>query len=475
VRLLEELDERQVRLGYVNCVALTAGRQLDTRTSLRRRFDGFVFRKVYEGTDEAAEFDAQIDDDGRQTLERQDQQRQRERGGTRNSRDPIAVLRRDQPKGRFRYVSHLWLVQRCMPSHLGPLAPDRSEVFLEHTKHLGLLAETYALTETGHILKQLLLQRDPGLLDGRATPNPLHVGRRLAVRALYVWALLENDAVTPFLLREFVSRRQNDPELLAAAVDKLIEGFGRGARIDSALEMKGLRAYHERVAKGANAAQGERRAPSRAARRGDRGLLAFLDKGAALQPGFKIHRHHVRPRLEHYVDIGLLGRRRDAHASETVYEPVPETRRAIEAWAPLLDDPKTIRRFLDGGFFQTAAFIFDVGQARSCTQWDSLLYFAKAFELVSREIGFTPGRTVAIAACLLALEDARVVELDAMFEAVYAGAKTDLGDYLIFSGGSRFDREFLIRVKPEIVPPLRERVAREASVPSVGGQDDRVP
>ena len=262
---------------------------------------------------------------------------------------------------RFRYVSHLWLLQRCMPSHLGPLAPDRSEVFLEHTKHLGLLAETYALTEMGHVLKRLLLQQDPGLLDGRASPNPLHVGHRLAVRALHTWALLENDALTPFLLHEFLLRRQNDPELLAAAAEKLIEGFGRGARIDSALELKTLRVYHARVARGASAAIAEKRPPSRTARRG--GLPAFIERGAAAQPGFKIHRHHVRPRLEHYVDVGLLGRRREAYASETVYEPVPETRRAVEAWAQLLDHPKTIQRFLDGEFFRTTACVFNLGHA----------------------------------------------------------------------------------------------------------------
>jgi hypothetical protein len=473
MRLLEELDERQVRLGYVNCVILTAGRQLDTRTALRRRFDGFVFRKVYEDAAEAAEFLGYIDDEGRQALDRQDQQRQRERGGSKNSRDPSAVLRRDQPKGGFRYVSHLWLLQRCMPSHLGPLAPDRSEVFLEHAKHLGLLAETYALTETGYILKQLLLQHDPSLLEGRASSNPLHVGRRLAVRGLYTWALLENDVVMPFLLREFLSRRQNDPELLAAATEKLIDGFGRGARIDSALEMKALRAYHERVAKGAAAAKADKRPPSRGARRGDRGLLAFIERRAAELPGFKIHRHHVRPRLEHYVDIGLLGRRRDAHASETVYEPVPETRRAVEAWAPLLEDPKTIRKFLDSRFFEAVSQVFDVAEARPCTRWEYLLYFARAFELVCREIGFTPGRTVAFAACLLALEEGRLAEIDTMFEAVYAGAKTDLGNHFIFSGGSRFDREFLIRVKPEIVPALRARIARDDGTSSPGGQDGR--
>jgi hypothetical protein len=468
MRLLEELDERQVRLGYVNCVVLTAGRQLDTRTALRRRFDEFVFRRVHEGSAEEADFLAEIDEEGRLALEKQDQQRSRDRGGSRKKRDPIAALRREQPSGGYRHVSHLWLLQRCMPSHLGPLAPERSEVFLEHTKHLGLLAETYALTETGEVLKQLLLQQDPTILEGRAVPNPLFVGRRLAVRALYIWALLENDALTPFLLREFVARRQNDPELLAAAAQRLMDAFSRGARVDSAIELKALRAYRDRVSKGATATKSERTARRAPKRSGDRGLLDFIDRGAAAQPGFKIHRHHARPRLEHYVDVGLLGRRRDAHAAETVYEPILETTRALEAWAPLLEDPKTVRRFLDGQFFKAAATVFDLARPQPCSQCECLLYFARAFELVGREIGFTPGRTVSFAACLLALEDGRCAEIDTMFEAVYAGAKTDVGEHFVFSGGSRFDREFLIRVRPEVVPVLRDRV-RSAGAAPLGG------
>ncbi len=459
MRLLTELDERQVRLGYVNCIVLMAGRQLDTRTALRRRFDNYVFRKVYEETPEYRDFLAYIDEDGKRTLAKQDEQRQRARGGSKAARDPMAALRREHKKGRFRYVSHLWLLQRNLPSHLGPLAPERSQVFLEHAKHLGLIAETYTLTEIGSVLKQLLLDRDPSLPEGRATPNPLQILRDVTVRALYLWTLLENDALTPFLVREFVAQNQNGPELLIGAVERLMQSFAEGARVDSAIEMKELRSYYERIGKGAKAAKALAGTP-RKRRPTESGLLAFIERGATMQPGMKIHRHHVRPRLEHYVDIGLLRRREFGHTADTVYEPSPETHRAVEAWKPILEDPKTIRRFLDTHFFGSTAGIFGPPNARRCNHLESLIYFAKAFELVGRGIGFTPGRTVAFAACLLALEDARIAEIDSMFDAVYASAKSDLREYFIFSGGSRFDREFMIRVRPEIAPVLRERSAR---------------
>jgi len=467
MRLLRELDERQVRLGYVNCVVLMAGRQLDTRTALRRKFDNYVFRKVYEDTPEYQDFLAFIDEDGRRALDKQDQQRQRRHGGSKALRDRVAVLRPERRRGDFRYVSHLWLLQRNLPSHLGPLAPERSEVFLEHAKHLGLIAETYALTELGYVLKQLLLRDHPALVDGGPTPNPLQVSRRKAVKALYIWSLLESDALTPFVLREFIKRPQMDSELLMGAAEALIHGFTEGARVDSAMELKTLRAYYERVARGAKAAKIQNSTPRRK-RSSDRGLLAFIERGAAMTPGLKIHRHHLRPRLEHYVDLELLGRRNDAHTADTVYEPIPETHRAVEAWRPLLDDPKTIRRFLDGHFFSATARIFGMQSGSLCSDLECLVYFARAYELVARTIGFTPGRTVALAACLLALEDGRRAEIDSVFDAVYAGAKSDLRDHLIFSGGSRSDREFLIRVRPELVAVLRQRTIGRGTSPAGG-------
>jgi hypothetical protein len=431
MRLLEKLDERQVRLGYVNCVVLMAGRHLNTRQALRRRFDSFVFRPIEEDTDEGRAFLSFISEAGKATLAEQDRQRKRERGGQKSVYATASLMLRprggDKPR---RHSSHLWLAQECMPSHLGPLAPERSEVFLEHTKHLGLLSETYALAEPGHILKELLLSHDPAMQEGRATPNPMFVGCRRGVQALYLWCLLEHDAVTPFLLQALLERGQNDPELLPRAVDALIAAFQRGAKIDAALELKHLRDYRARLGSGP-----------------------------------KIHRHHIRPRLEHYVDLGLLARAGDhTRTADTVYEATPATRRSVDVLKPVLEDPRGAQRVLDKSFFSAAATIYSVPNASRCSPVELLRYFAAGFELVGREIGFTPGRTVALAGCLLALEQSRVVEVEDMFDVVYSAARSPFADDLIFSGGSRFDREFLIRVKPE----LRSRLDRALAA----GQSD---
>jgi hypothetical protein len=97
----------------------------------------------------------------------------------------------------------------------------------------------------------------------------------------------------------------------------------------------------------------------------------------------------------------------------------------------------------------SAATIYGV-PVRTPERLTALTFFAKAFALVGREIGFTPGRTVALAASLLALENDYVIEVDSMLEAVGDAAQGDFGEHLLFSGGSRLDREFLIRVKPEL-------------------------
>ena len=85
-----------------------------------------------------------------------------------------------------------------------------------------------------------------------------------------------------------------------------------------------------------------------------------------------------------------------------------------------------------------------------------MLWFGRAFEDIGREFGFTPGRTLALKACLLAWENKRTMEVGDVFDAVYRFARqgSPLDQYLHFSGGSRFDREFLIRIDPGLVEHL---------------------
>ena len=64
-------------------------------------------------------------------------------------------------------------------------------------------------------------------------------------------------------------------------------------------------------------------------------------------------------------------------------------------------------------------------------------------------------------ACLLAWEAGVRLEIRETFDAVYQAATSRWGAYLHFSGGSRFDREFLIRIDEAALPALE----RETRVP----------
>ena len=44
MRLITNLDPHQLRLGYLNCLVLVAGRQLDTFQGLGDRLAGFISR-----------------------------------------------------------------------------------------------------------------------------------------------------------------------------------------------------------------------------------------------------------------------------------------------------------------------------------------------------------------------------------------------------------------------------------------------
>jgi hypothetical protein len=116
---------------------------------------------------------------------------------------------------------------------------------------------------------------------------------------------------------------------------------------------------------------------------------------------------------------------------------------------------------LDRHFFSWAAQIYEM-PARSCDgDLRRLLYFARGYPYLEREIGFTPGRTVALAGCLLALEEGWLVEVAEMFSLLQRAAAGPWRPYLEYSGGSRLDQEFLIKIRATLLPRLRAELPTE--------------
>jgi hypothetical protein len=59
----------------------------------------------------------------------------------------------------------------------------------------------------------------------------------------------------------------------------------------------------------------------------------------------------------------------------------------------------------------------------------------------------------------MAWEAGYTMEVGDVFDAVYRAARQPIQEYLHFSGGSRFDREFLIRVDDEAITYLEQQKA----------------
>jgi hypothetical protein len=120
----------------------------------------------------------------------------------------------------------------------------------------------------------------------------------------------------------------------------------------------------------------------------------------------------------------------------------------------LRNHPEDQQELLDRHFFAWAAEIYGIPAKRCEPDVRQLFYFTKGYPFLEREIGFTPGRTVALAGCLLALEDGWLVEVAEMFGLLQRAAAGPWRPYLEYSGGSRLDQEFLIKIRPTLEPAL---------------------
>src|SRR5262249_47815781 len=133
-------------------------------------------------------------------------------------------------------------------------------------------------------------------------------------------------------------------------------------------------------------------------------------------------------------------------------------RRAADVLEPLRHKIEDQQELIDRRFFQWCADIYQLGAKPCDVDLRRLYYFARGFPFLEREIGFTPGRTVAVAGCLLALEDGWIVEVSEMFAVLRQMAAGPWRRFLEYSGGSRLDQEFLIKVNPELAPTLEREM-----------------
>jgi hypothetical protein len=410
--LLRSLDPYHQRLGYLNCVLLCAQASLDSRESVVARFHDYVFSRVDEGSSLWEALVPDINERSLQQLHKASQEARRN--------DPTSILVKDTPGSQWAYLHELWLHSQRVYSAVGAIRNEEDKIArpVELARWLGLLLPTYNVSDTGHVLRVFI--------DGLRTKqgdafNPFVVRGVPQMAIGYLRAFLEADCLMPILLNVLVDEMANggvstrgERGLLRLSVGRLLATTGEATRPDEIADYQQLGIFRDSVTK-----------------------------------NLSTEENYLRPRMEILVDLGIVDRHDSAKSTAFPWVVTDVTRRAASELAGLAALSERREEYLDGRFFESAGTIY--GQPLVSTpELTGLRAFGRAFAVVGREFGFTPARAVALAACMDEWASGRRWELDQILAIVKDAAHTALGKYLHFSGGSRLNEDFLIRVDPAI-------------------------
>lgn len=413
--IMRSLDPYHQRIGYLGALVMAMSRGLDMKEAIKARLEDILYERVDVHEPWVIEFVARLSPERRGLLEKL-------RAGREPEDNPAAILGPPDTASEWLYKSELWLHADCMPSPRGLVPPNRVGRILDLGRWTGIMTPTVEMSEAGYIL-QLLLHDTRDRTAASGSFNPLDPSPRPAIRLMYLRFLMGAETLWPFLVREMTQREdegralrtRGEDGLLRAAVDMLMNCEGEVADPSDILEMREISAFRSSLAAKASTEE-----------------------------------NYLRPRLEILVDLGLLARdeERSGRRSAFPWMATPRTRKLVDAWAQLGPDSSATAAHLDTEFFRCMASVYDVQASVVRDERVVLRWFAEAYRHVGRELGFTPGRSVAMLACLLAFEAGRILEVQQVFDVVYDAAHTAWGEHLRFSGGSRFDREFMISVAP---------------------------
>lgn len=418
--ILRSLDPHQQRIGYVNAVVMVAQRGLDTRDALLARLDELIFRRIYcddplwttwyERADPAERSD--LETCARVAIED----------------DPASILLRKNTRAvGWVFAQRLWIADARMPSHLGLLKREEDKIGrpVELSKWLNVILPTYELSEEGVVLRSLLeTEREMG----ETFFNPLLVHGRVQIQLMYLQLLLRAEVLIPHLIVELVAahdegqlRTRGEQGLLRRSVESLLTSIGEPRYPGDILAAQRIHEFRDSVLK-----------------------------------SLSTEENYLRPRMEILVDLGLIDRKVGReNFSWCVTE---RTVRMAAALKPLAEGKESLMEFLDFHFIKTLIDVFGLMDTQPLVGDERLRAFADAFPKVGRELGFTPARTVATLACLNKLGEGLVIEIGDLLEAVRAASKSQFSEFIHFSGGSRFDQEFLVRVDRKILAALSASV-----------------
>jgi hypothetical protein len=320
------------------------------------------------------------------------------------------------------------MTQRRVAPALGLVSTKHVPHILEHGRAFDLLTTGYALSEKGVLLQNYLSHVAPGIREGAPEDNPFDFASDQTLRLFYLYTILSVDILTPFLLDQFAMTPggdpKNSPRLIGRAAQSLFEVVESVSDITNIEDVRTCRSLADRLSA----------------------------KGVA--------KNQSQPRYHHLFELGLLERLPSERGS-VPYAVGAAGLNAARVLQPLREDPQGQQDLVDRNFFSWAAQIYELSARLCVDERRQLLYFARGYPFLQREIGFTPGRTVAVMGCLLALNDGWIVEVADMFRLMQRMAAGPWRPYLEYSGGSRLDQEFLIKVRPDLVRTLEGELVDE--------------
>jgi hypothetical protein len=452
--ILRSLDPWHARIGYLGALASVATRNLDTAEALGARFQELLLDRIYPDDHRYAKLLARVPEHRRVELEKRKMRPEQEDPSATFTEPPPAdgnaapadwllgtSSKRPKPrlvKTEWLYVSEFWLYDEVMPSALGHVSREKTDKrTLNLARTTGVLLPTLELSDLGYLLKHFLKEAREKDGGDASMFNLLNPRAHECLPPLYFRIMLSNEILYPFLLAELVERATRGERLstsgkdglLLFAVTRLVDTIGEITDPEDAPAVREVEKFRDVIAKSESTQE-----------------------------------NYLRPRLEILVDLAFLGRKqsRGGKRSDFMWEVTQSTRALSEELREF-----TLREsfgqwgsYLDNRYFASTARALGRRMSPVTEPTEHLFWFAKAFEDIGREFGFTPGRTLALRACLMAWQNGRTMEIGNVFDVVYEAAGTNVDKYLHFSGGSRFDREFLIRIDDGLVDELKPQVAQ---------------
>jgi hypothetical protein len=279
---------------------------------------------------------------------------------------------------------------------------------------LGILTEDLELSDYGMALRWLAGQ------EGEPANHAIHAK---GVKELLLWLLLRQDTLLLALLRQGSRQARSGMPRIEEAIGRLLADCRAVASPDQFVPAMNLSEF-----------------------------LHQLESVPGRLESAQVARIEILAALD-FVHMGEGG-----SASDEPEAPLKSLMSELQGRSLTIDGA---RAFLDQRYFTGVAAESSRARLGSHNADQALLWLVQAFLAIQRPLGFTPGRPVSLLACCLALRAGAVMEIREAYDCIYEAAESRWSEHLHFSGGSRFDREFLIRIDPV----LEEHLESELETP----------